>query len=117
MTSLGTWFSTLLYGRKVGSDEFGNCYYTSSRGKLYGRERRWVIYNGRTEASKVPPEWHAWLHQTVNTPLSEAAAQPRDWQLPHLPNLSGTNGAYVPKGSDLAAGEPAGGDGVQAWRP
>ncbi|MDH5489222.1 MAG: NADH:ubiquinone oxidoreductase subunit NDUFA12 [Rhodospirillaceae bacterium] len=117
MTSFGTWIHTAIFGHKVGSDEFGNRYYVSNRSKLYGRERRWVIYNGRVEASKVPPEWHAWLHQTVDVPLSEDAAQPKEWQLAHLPNLSGTRGAYVPEGSDLAGGTEAHSSGVKAWRP
>ncbi|MDH3336179.1 MAG: NADH:ubiquinone oxidoreductase subunit NDUFA12 [Rhodospirillaceae bacterium] len=117
MTSFGTWIHTAIFGHKVGSDEFGNRYYSSSKGKLYGRERRWVIYNGRAEASKVPPEWHAWLHQTVDVPLSEDAAQPKEWQLSHLPNLTGTNGAYAPEGSDMAAGVSSNASGVKVWRP
>ncbi len=117
MTSFGTWISTLLFGHKVGSDEFGNRYYSKAKGSLYGRERRWVIYNGRNEASKIPPEWHAWLHQTVDAPLSEAAAQPKKWQLGHIPNLTGTRGAYVPEGSDLATGLQTPRRGVEAWRP
>lgn len=117
MTSFGTWINTIIFGRKIGSDEFGNSYYSSSRGKLYGRERRWVIYRGRVEASKIPPEWHAWLHHTVDAPLSEDAAQPKEWQLGHLPNLTGTNGAYVPEGSDVAGGVGVHKSGVKSWRP
>jgi NADH:ubiquinone oxidoreductase subunit len=26
-----------------------------------GSERRWVIYNGYADASKVPPGWRGWL--------------------------------------------------------
>ena len=74
---------------------------------LNGRERRWVIFKGKKEASKIPPEWHAWIHHTCDTPLSEAAAQPEDWQQTHMPNLTGTLNAYRPEGSDHRGGKRA----------
>ena len=38
------------------------------------RRRRWVLYRrGPVEASRVPPEWHAWLHYTTEAPLHEKA--------------------------------------------
>lgn len=115
--SFGTHLYTLLHGDAVGSDEFGNKYYRCKK-KLHGRERRWVIFKGQKEASKVPPEWHAWLHHTTETPLSEAAAQPDDWQMQHLPNLTGTLGAYHPQGSDARGGKRAQATGdYQAWTP
>ena len=45
-----------LYGERVGEDEFGNRYYRTKGGKIdpaLGFERRWVIYNGYAEASKI----------------------------------------------------------------
>ena len=64
---------TWLRGELVGTDQYGNRYYrlkgdkpSRRGGGRFSRERRWVIYNGEPEASKVPPEWHAWLHHTVN---------------------------------------------------
>jgi hypothetical protein len=33
-----------------------------------GKERRWVVYEGEVDGSRVPPEWHAWLHHTVAVP-------------------------------------------------
>jgi len=107
-------------GSLVGTDEFGNKYYHSTKKKheRYGRERRWVMYRGIPEASKVPPEWHAWLHHTVKEPLTEAAAQAKTWQKPHLPNLTGTKGAYKPSGADSRGGNRAGTAGdYQAWDP
>ena len=76
---IGTLLFTWLKGRKVGADEFGNRYYLSKGRRLQGRERRWVLYKGPAEASKVPPEWHAWLNHTTDAPLSEKAAQARPW--------------------------------------
>ena len=62
--TLGTWLLTWLRGEPVGADEYGNRYYrlkTSSRnrsgGGRFSRERRWVIYKGEPEGSKVLPEW------------------------------------------------------------
>jgi len=118
LITMGTIFSTLFGSRLVGTDEFGNRNYQAKRGRRYGRERRWVIYKGGDEASKVPPEWHAWLHHTVAEPLTEKAAVARPWQKEHQPNLTGTERAYRPSGHELAAGHhaPATGD-YEAWSP
>ncbi|NQV57837.1 MAG: NADH:ubiquinone oxidoreductase subunit NDUFA12 [Rhodospirillales bacterium] len=116
--SLGTWIYTLVNGKLVGKDEFGHRYYRGMGRKLHGRERRWVVYKGIVEASKVPPEWHAWLHHMVEDPLTEEAATAKDWQKSHLPNLTGTKAAYRPQGHDLRGGvrAPATGD-YDAWTP
>ena len=56
--TFGTQFWTWMYGEFVGEDEFGNRYYRTHGAKVdktLGFERRWVIYNGYTEASTVPP--------------------------------------------------------------
>ncbi len=92
--SFGTWLYTLVKGDLVGVDLFGNQYYRSKGKKLNKRERRWVVYHGLSEASKVPAEWHAWLHHTFDEPLTEAAAKPFFWQQIHTPNLTGTLGAH-----------------------
>ena len=100
--TFGTQFWTWMYGEIVGEDEFGNRYYRTRGGKVdktLGFERRWVIYNGYTEASTVPPSWHGWLHHTVDTPPTQESYKPHPWQKPHRPNLTGTPGAYRPPGS------------------
>ena len=86
---IGTLLHTWIHGKLVGTDEFGNRYYKNKGGSLYGRERRWVLYKGRKEASKVPPEWHSWLHHTSAEPLTESATRARPWQKEHVPNLTG----------------------------
>ena len=104
--TFGTQFWTWMYGEAVGEDEFGNRYYRTRGGaidKTLGFERRWVIYNGYTEASTVPPSWHGWLHHTVDTPPTQENYKPRSWQKPHRPNMTGTPGALRPPGSTLAA--------------
>jgi NADH:ubiquinone oxidoreductase subunit len=117
LMSLGTRLFTWLHGTYVGGDDHGNRYY---RGRPIGgrqRERRWVIYAGEAEASKVPSEWHGWLHGTADA--SPKAGAPRhDWQKDHLPNLTGTELAYRPPGHTLAGGKraPATGD-YEPWTP
>lgn len=117
MTSIGTRLLTWLRGEAVGEDDQGNRYYRSRRGSLHGRERRWVVYVGTVEASRVPPEWHAWLHRTADAPPNPA--RPRHpWQKPHRPNLTGTPDAYRPPGHDLAGGHRAAATGdYEAWTP
>jgi NADH:ubiquinone oxidoreductase subunit len=59
--TFGTQVWTWLYGEFVGDDEEGNRYFRTKGGKIdptLGFERRWVVYNGLAEASRVPPSWH-----------------------------------------------------------
>jgi NADH:ubiquinone oxidoreductase subunit len=115
---LGTLLWTWLFGVRAGTDAFGNRYYRSRRSPLYGRERRWVVYKGMAEASKVPPEWHAWLHHMTDEPLTEQAQRARPWQKPHVPNLTGTPLAYRPRGHQLMGGKRAKATGdYQPWTP
>jgi len=114
--AFGTRLFTMFYGELVGSDEFGNKYYVDRRTKGQHRERRWVIYTGAAEASKVPADWHAWLHRT-NGPLPNEDRRPV-WQLPHQQNLTGTDLAYRPPGHVLAGGHrPKSTGDYQAWTP
>lgn len=115
--SIGTRLFTLLNGAYVASDEFGNRYYRGRRPRAGRRERRWVIYNGEAEASRVPPEWNAWLHHTVVAPPIQSAPR-KPWQKTHQPNLTGSAEAYRPPGSELRGGRraPATGD-YEPWQP
>ena len=119
--TLNTRFHTWRNGELVARDEFGNSYYRTRGGKIdaaLGFERRWVIYKGYSEASTTPPGWYGWLHHTVDTPPSSESYEPREWQLPHLPNMTGTPAAWRPSGSTLgAAARPAATGDYQAWKP
>jgi NADH:ubiquinone oxidoreductase subunit len=109
--TLGTQLFTSRHGRKVGQDTEGNTYYQTADGK-----RRWVIYNGETEASRVPPDWHGWLHHTYAEPPTEAPLPRKAWEQPHQANLTGTAAAWVPPGS-LRRPEPAARRDYDAWQP
>lgn len=106
-------------GRFVGKDELGNRYYVQKKGVgPLGVPRRWVVYTDLAEPSKVPPEWHAWLHYTVDTPPTEEAYTPKPWQKPHKMNMTGTPDAYRPSGSILTAAErPRATGDYKAWKP
>ena len=59
--TVGTLLSSWKNGEQVGEDGLGNRYFRSRDGK-----RRWVLYKGSNDASRVPPEWHGWLHGTFD---------------------------------------------------
>ena len=119
--TIGTRLLTWRKGERVGEDEAGNVYYRTRGGvkdKALGFERRWVIYNGEAEGSRVPPGWHGWLHHRVDTPPSQENYEPREWQIAHKPNMTGTAEAYRPQGSTLASGQrPAATGDYKAWTP
>lgn len=108
---------TWLKGEFVGQDSFGNKYYRE-RGPKSINERRWVIYRGLAEPSKVPAEWHGWLHHTMQNPPSIEPVKKWPWEKNHLPNLTGTPYAYRPSGHYFSSGEnrPAT-KGYVAWKP
>lgn len=109
---------TFLHGNKIGTDQFGNIYYSGKPRGASKRDRRWVIYNGKPDASRVPPEWHGWLHHQTNTVPQEENALRRDWQKPPVSNATGTDAAYRPPGHPVMGGirDQATGD-YQAWIP
>ena len=116
MATIGTLLRTMISGQFVGTDKFDNRYYRGKRRNRDKRERRWVVYKGRPEASKVPPEWHAWLHHISEEPLDNHDRH--DWQQEHVPNLTGTRAAYHPAGSILRDGERKRGTGdYESWTP
>jgi NADH:ubiquinone oxidoreductase subunit len=123
--TLGTRLLTWLRGELVGTDSTGNRYFRDNRhrplvrgGGRPSRERRWVVYDGVAEASRVPPEWHGWLHHTSDE-IPPADYRPKySWQKAHQPNLTGTPFAYRPAGSVLRGGERARAAGdYEPWRP
>ena len=119
--TFGTQLWTWRFGELVGLDEQGNRYFRTKGRKIdptLGFERRWVVYNGYAEASRVPPSWHGWLHHTVDVAPTEENYTPREWEKPHVPNMTGTPAAYRPSGSTLASGRrPKATGDYQAWTP
>ncbi|MBX3518773.1 MAG: NADH:ubiquinone oxidoreductase subunit NDUFA12 [Xanthobacteraceae bacterium] len=117
----GTFWWTWLYGEHVGTDSQGNRYYRTDRGRVekdFQFERRWVIYNGLAEPSRIGPDWHGWLHHTVDVPPTIDNYKARDWEKPHRPNYTGTPNAWRPRGSTLSTGKrPQATGDYKAWSP
>ena len=74
LKSIFTWWNGATIGARfdigrravfVGKDDVGNKYYEERKVSLEGRKRRYVIYNGYAEPTKVPADWHGWLHHTA----------------------------------------------------
>ncbi len=109
--TIGTQLFTLRRGVRVGEDDAGNVYYRTATDT-----RRWVIYNGEIEGSKVSPDWHGWLHKTWDTPPTDAPLPHKAWEKPHQENLTGTAAAYAPAGS-IRRADPVARKDYDAWTP
>ncbi|WP_296477213.1 NADH:ubiquinone oxidoreductase subunit NDUFA12 [Roseinatronobacter sp.] len=110
-STLNTAFFTWRHGIKVGEDTQGNIFYRSKDGA-----KRWVIYNGESEASRVSPDWHGWLHHTWDEPPTDRPFTHKQWEKPHQENLTGSVMAYAPQGS-IRRAEPAPRKDYEAWTP
>jgi NADH:ubiquinone oxidoreductase subunit len=111
--TVGTALFTRRYGNKVGTDQLGNIYYESK-----DRARRWVIYNGSNDASRIPPDWYSWMHRLIDGLPEEALPPAPPFLKEPTPNLTGTPGAYRPSGSLERGGHRAAASGdYQAWTP
>jgi len=103
----GTRLFTSRKGQEVGRDDQGNIYYCEKNG-----HRRWVIYqNGPVDASRVPAEWHGWLHYTVDQLPVEQAIKAKTWEKPHQSNQTGSAGAHHVSAPRNTVPE------YEAWRP
>lgn len=114
--SWGTWFG-LIGKTRVGEDALGNVYWQGGK-DTNGNPRRWVIYAGANDASRIAPEWFSWLHHQVDDVPARALPAPRPWQKPPEPNLTGTPLAYRPAGALEKGGRRAAATGdYEAWTP
>jgi NADH:ubiquinone oxidoreductase subunit len=115
---LVTLITLKLMAQQVGSDRFGNRYYQERRARPGKPPRRYVRYKGIAEASKVPADWHGWLHHTQSSPPPEGGYEKYEWQREHQPNLTGTQNAYSPQGHILKGGKRKAATGdYEPWNP
>src|SRR6185503_21241570 len=112
--SWGTSIVTRRHGKEVGRDEAGNLYFQDKRNP----NRRWVIYDGANDGSRVPPDWQAWLRGTIDELPQKALPPVRKWQQKPTPNLTGTMQAFRPDGA-LGSGKlrPASTGDYEPWIP
>lgn len=109
--TLNTQLFTSRHGVRVGEDSAGNVFYRTKDDK-----KRWVIFNGEAEASRVSPDWHGWLHHTWNEPPTDKPLEHKTWEKPHHENLTGTAVAYAPAGS-IRRSDPTPRKDYEAWSP
>eukprot|EP00026_Physarum_polycephalum_P018496 Phypoly_transcript_20105.p1 GENE.Phypoly_transcript_20105~~Phypoly_transcript_20105.p1 ORF type:complete len:164 (+),score=15.02 Phypoly_transcript_20105:53-544(+) len=88
------------FGELVGVDKFGNRYYEDKNESLL--RDRWVEFSdysdGIPDASRIPPEWHAWIHRITDSPggspqfVALTPKYKREWR----PNPTGGPLTYTP---------------------
>ena len=111
--TVGTLLNSWSTGTKVGEDSLGNRYFHAKKGS-----RRWVLYNGSNDASRVPPEWHGWIHGSYDGLPESHLAPAKIWEVDYTPNATGTPAAYRPAGALERGGQRAAATGdYEAWRP
>jgi NADH:ubiquinone oxidoreductase subunit len=105
-------------GEQVGTDGQGNRYFRTRVKRAGVKERRWVLYNGANDASRVPAEWHGWLHSSYDELPESHLPPPRIWEVDFSPNTTGTAAAYRPAGALERGGQRARATGdYEAWTP
>lgn len=115
--TFGTWLTTRRSGTRIGEDALGNVYFQGGR-QTDGRPRRWVIYAGANDPSRVPPEWYGWLLGQIDDVPDKALPPPKPWIAPPTPNLTGTALAYRPPGALERGGRRSAATGdYEAWSP
>ncbi len=116
--TIGTLLNSALTGEQVGTDAQGNRYYRSKKPNSLGYQRRWVIYKGANDSSRVPAEWHGWLHGAFDDVPESHLPPPRIWETEFTPNVTGTPLAYRPQGALERGGQRAAATGdYEAWTP
>lgn len=104
--TIGTFLNTLFFGKLVGIDDSQNKYYVDNN------DRRWVIFNSEVEATKIPPEWHAWIHHLIKEIPNKDEFSKYGWQKDHQENKTGTKEAYSPNKYKVQTKAD-----YESWRP
>ena len=112
--SWGTSIFSRRNGEEAGRDEAGNIYFRHRKDPA----RRWVMYSGANDSSRVPPGWNAWLRGTIDDVPDKALPPRRPFEQPPEANLTGSDKAWRPAGSIRAGGKRAAATGdYSAWTP
>ena len=90
--TFGTRVFTFLNGKKVGSDSDGNIFYVHKK----NANKRWVIYNGLMDASRIQAIWHDWIHHRTDEIPNQQDLENLDWYKHHKSNTTGTIDSYFP---------------------
>ncbi len=90
VNNLGTILYTVFFGKEVGNDKLGNCYYVSKR----NIKKKWVIYKDKKDPTIIPVKWQIWLTSDSFKILEKD--EKHNWEKARKENLTGTNQAYHP---------------------
>lgn len=83
-------------GTLVGTDSYGNKYYELNDPDIPFYRKRYVNIPD-IEPSRVPAEWHAWLHYTNDdAPNKSNCYLYPEWGMRHTENLTGSEHRYIP---------------------
>lgn len=116
--TIGTLINSRFTGEQVGTDAQGNRYFRAKKKQPGQLERRWVIYEGANDSSRVPAEWHGWLHGSFDGVPESHLPPARIWEVDYTPNATGSASAYRPKGALEQGGVRARATGdYEAWTP
>lgn len=88
-------------GTKVGVDDYGNKYFELKRTDSFGRKKRYCLYNGKPEASKISPEWFPFMHYQIEASDVIKNRKQYKWQRNALPDLTLSEIKYLPKNHPL----------------
>ena len=93
INSIGTLVYTLIYGKKISEDQYGNFFYVSKK----NNDKRWVLYKKVVDPTLIPTEWQLWLTNTRKPIPKKSIENKFFWQKERRTNKTGTNKAYHPK--------------------
>ena len=87
--TFGTLLKTLFFGKYMGSDDYGNKYYSNKKNE------RWVVYSKNIEATKITSDWYLWMHHTIDK-IPDKKDVKHSWQKKHKENQTGTPNSFKP---------------------
>jgi NADH:ubiquinone oxidoreductase subunit len=100
---------SFFFGTFKGCDDLGNKYYFLKK----NTKKRWVIFKGIEDPTKIPPQWYNWIHNIEDNPISDDTFY--DWQTKnHKPNMTGTVARFSPIKTNQHAKHKS---GYSPWRP
>jgi NADH:ubiquinone oxidoreductase subunit len=85
------------FATKVGEDEYGNQFFELKRLDYLGRKKRYCLYKGVVEASKISPEWHPFMHYQIEAKDVKKHFREYKWQKPALPDTTLSAYKFLPK--------------------
>ena len=65
---------------------------------MAGVKKIYTTVFSAVESTKIPPEWHQWIHFLKNV-IPNKNVEKFNWQKKHKENLTGTKDAFKPEGS------------------